>query len=157
MSAEDKPDSWYWEKTWSDFRRGTAKARLTWDGGEAVVQIFDAGVETTARAILKALPITIPVVHVAWSGDMVMSTRGYDIGVSEHEHHVRLVRPGDLAFDPKFGELTVTYGTAEAKLPSGDNTLVVFGQIVEGLEEFAAWGRARRFEGLGKLKLSALE
>lgn len=157
MTNQDKPDSWYWEKTWSDFRRGSTKARLTWEGGEAIVQIFDDGVETTANAILRALPITFPVVHVAWSGDMVMSTRGYDIGVTEHEHHVRLVRPGDVAFDPKFGELTVTYGTAEAKLPSGDNTLVVFGQILEGLEAFAAWGRARRFEGVGELTLTVLD
>jgi hypothetical protein len=148
-------DTWYWEKTWSEFRRGKTQARLLWDGGEARVLLFDEGTPETATAVIKALPVEIPVVHVAWSGDMVMSTRGYDIGVTEHEHHVRLVHPGDLAFDPKFGELTVTYGTAEARLPSGANTLVVFGQITQGLEAFAAWGRARRFEGLGTLKLVA--
>ena len=148
-------DNWYWQKTWSDFRRGSAKARLVWEGGKAEVSIFDDGTPETAKAVLAALPVEIPVVHVAWSGDMVISTRGYDIGVHEHEHHVRLIRPGDLSFDPKFGEFTVTYGTAEARLPSGANTLVVFGQIKDGLEAFAAWGRARRFEGLGTLQLVA--
>jgi hypothetical protein len=149
-------DSWYWEKTWSDFRLGKARARLTWDGGEADVVIYDEGTPSTANAVLAALPLEIPVVHVAWSGDMVMSTRGFEIGVHDHEHHVRLVRPGDLAFDPKFGEITVTYGTAEARLPSGPNTLVVFGQIDTGLKEFAAWGRTRRFDGMGTLMLRSL-
>ncbi|MCR4266649.1 DUF3830 family protein [Nitratireductor sp. ZSWI3] len=147
-------DTWYWEKTWSDFRRGTARAVLRWPGQEARVAIFDEGVPVTTAAILARLPIEIPVVHVAWSGDMVMSTRAFDIGVADQEHHVRLVRPGDLAFDPKFGEFTVTYGTAEARLPSGPNTLVVFGRIEDGLERFVAWARARRFEGLGTLTLA---
>ena len=147
-------DTWYWEKTWSDFRRGTAHAVLRWPGHEARVLVFDEGVPVTAGAVLRHLPFEIPLVHVAWSGDMVMSIRAFDIGVREQEHHVRLVRPGDLAFDPKFGEFTVTYGTAEARLPSGPNTLVVFGQIVEGLEDLAIWGRARRFEGLGTVTLS---
>ncbi len=146
-------ETWYWEKTWSDFRRGSKRASLIWHGGEAVVDISDEGAQKTFAAIQAVLPLQIPVVHVAWSGDMVMSTRSYDIGLNEQEHHVRLVRPGDLAFDPKFGEFTVTYGTAEARLPSGPNTLVVFGQIREGLDAFAAWGRARRFEGVGTIEL----
>jgi hypothetical protein len=87
---------------------------------------------------------------------MVMSTVAYDLPANEPENHVRLVRPGDLAWDPKFGELSVTYGTAEARLPSGPNTLVVYGQIVEGLDAFAAFGRARRFEGLGRITMSRL-
>jgi hypothetical protein len=73
-------------------------------------------------------------------------------GIREMENQVRLVRPGDLGWDPKFGELTVTYGTAECRLPSGTNTIVVYGQIIEGLDEFASWARARRFEGLGELR-----
>jgi hypothetical protein len=146
-------ETWYWEKTWSDFRRGSKRASLIWHGGEAVVDIYDEGAPKTFAAMQAVLPLQIPVVHVAWSGDMVMSTRSYDIGLNEQEHHVRLVRPGDLAFDPKFGEFTVTYGTAEARLPSGPNTLVVFGQIREGLDAFAAWGRARRFEGVGTIEL----
>ena len=153
MNNEDKLDSWFYEKAWGGFRHGAAKAKLQWHEGEAVVQIYDGGVEITANAILRVLPIETPVVHVAWSGEMLMGTRTFDIGVKEYEHHVRLVRPGDLAFDPKFGEITVTYGTAEAKLPSGDNTLVVFGQIIDGLDRFAAWARARRFEGVGELAL----
>jgi hypothetical protein len=147
----DKSDTWYWEKTWSDFRRGDKKLTLEWDGGMASVDLFNTGVPATAKALLAHLPVELPMVHVAWSGDMVMSARANPIGVTEHEHHVRLVRPGDLAYDPKFGEFTVTYGTAEARLPSGPNTLVVLGQITDGLEAFAAWGRARRFEGVGNL------
>tara|TARA_R110002020_G_scaffold184947_2_gene382335 strand:- start:50719 stop:51183 length:465 start_codon:yes stop_codon:yes gene_type:complete len=147
-------ETWYWEKTWSDFRRGDATATLVWPGGEAQVALFDEGVPKTVAAVLAALPLQIPVVHVAWSGDMLMSASPFDIGLKDQEHHVRLVRPGDLAFDPKFGEFTMTYGTAEARLPSGPNTLVVFGHITEGLEEFAIWCRARRFEGIGKVALS---
>ncbi len=147
----DKSENWYWEKTWSDFRRGSRNLVMEWDGGEAEIALFNEGVPRTTAALLEHLPIELPMVHVAWSGDMVMSARANPIGIEEHEHHVRLVRPGDLAYDPKFGEFTVTYGTAEARLPSGPNTLVVFGQIVKGLDTFAAWGRARRFEGVGTL------
>lgn len=145
--------TWYWERTWSDFRRGSLKASLVWPGGQAIVDLYDEGAPKTVAAVRAALPLKIPVVHVAWSGDMVMSATSFDIGLKEQEHHVRLVRPGDLAFDPKFGEFTVTYGTAEAKLPSGPNTLVVFGQISDGLSQFAAWARARRFEGIGSIDL----
>jgi hypothetical protein len=146
-------DVWYWERTWNDFRRGEVDVPLTWDGGAAVVRIFDQGVPVTANALLAKLPIEVPVVHVAWSGDMVMSTRQYDIGVRELENHVRLMRPGDVAFDARYGEITATYGTAEARLPSGPNTLTVFGTISRGLDSFAVWARARRFEGLGLLRL----
>lgn len=148
-------DSWYWEKTWSDFRRGTARMRLAWDGGHAEAVLYNDGVPETARHLADRLPLAVPMVHVAWSGDMLMSTRSYDIGTTVEENRVRLVRPGDLAWDPKFGELTVTYGTAEARLPSGPNTLVVYGAIVDGLDGFAAWARARRFEGQGELRFEA--
>jgi hypothetical protein len=93
-------------------------------------------------------------VHVAWSGDMVMGAEAVPLGVREAENATRLVRPGDLAFDPKYDEITVTYGTAEARLPSGPNTLTVFGSVSQGLEAFARWARARRFEGLGSVRFS---
>lgn len=147
-------DSWYFHKTWSDFRRGALRIRLDFGHEQAIALLYDEGVPRTVAAIHARLPIEVPVVHVAWSGEMLMSTRAYDIPAKEPENHVRLVRPGDLAWDPKFGELTITYGTAEAKLPSGPNTLVVYGQIVEGLDAFAAFGRARRFEGVGRVTLS---
>ena len=147
-------DSWYFHKTWSDFRRGSLRLRLGFGAEQAIALLYDEGVPRTVAAIAAHLPLEVPVVHVAWSGEMVMSTRAYDIPAKEPENQVRLVRPGDLAWDPKFGELTVTYGTAEAKLPSGPNTLVVYGQIVEGLEVFAAFGRARRFEGVGRITFS---
>lgn len=154
MSRES--DSWYFHKTWGDFRRGTLRIRLDFGDGQAIALLYDEGVPRTVAAISAHLPFEVPVVHVAWSGDMVMSTVAYDIPAKEPENHVRLVRPGDLAWDPKFGELTVTYGTAEARLPSGPNTLVVYGQIVEGLDAFAAFGRARRFEGLGRIRMAKL-
>jgi hypothetical protein len=146
-------DRWYWEKTWSDFRRGSTRICVAWPGGEAGAVLYDAGVPETVRHLVAHLPLAVPMVHVAWSGDMLMSTRAYDIGTRAEENRVRLVRPGDLAWDPKFGELTVTYGTAEARLPSGPNTLVVYGAVVEGLAALAAWARARRFEGQGELEL----
>ena len=59
-------------------------------------------------------------------------------------------------YDPKYNEITVTYGTAEARLPSGANTLTVFGSVGPGLDEFAQWGRARRFEGLGTIRFSRI-
>jgi len=154
MSKES--DSWYFHKTWSDFRRGKLRIGLDFGPEHAIGLLYDEGVPRTVAAICAHLPIKVPVVHVAWSGDMVMSTVAYDIPAKEPENQVRLVRPGDLAWDPKFGELTVTYGTAEARLPSGPNTLVVYGQIIEGLDAFAAFGRARRFEGLGYVIMSKL-
>jgi hypothetical protein len=84
---------------------------------------------------------------------MVMSARSYDLG-APRENAVRLPRPGDLTWDPDAGELAFAYGTAECRLPSGENTVVVFGSIVEGLEEFVEFCWRRRFEGVGTLALS---
>ncbi|WP_169546450.1 DUF3830 family protein [Sneathiella aquimaris] len=149
-------DDWYWEKTWSDFRRGNQKIRLKWDHGEAIANFYNEGVPKTAETIRTHFPFELPMVHVAWSGDMVMSAKPHPVGITNPEHHVRLVRPGDVAYDPKYGEFTVTYGTAEARLPSGPNTLVVFAQICEGLEDLAIWARGRRFEGVGSLHFELL-
>lgn len=138
------PESWYWQKTWSDFRRGSISIVMAWDGGEARIAIYDEGVPKTAQAFLARLPLVLPMVHVAWSGDMLMGAQSIPIGTKEAENLTRLVRPGDLAYDPKYDEITVTYGTAEARLPSGPNTLTVFGTVATGLDTFARWARARR-------------
>src|SRR5690554_1979922 len=111
-------ESWYWQRTWGDFRRGTRIVRLLWDNGTADIVLYDQGVPNTSTAFLERLPIELPVVHVAWSGDMVMGAAPVPLGVKEHENWTRLVRPGDLAFDAKYDEITITYGTAEARLPS---------------------------------------
>lgn len=150
-------DSWYWQQTWSDFRRGGTIMSLGWEGGRAEILIYDAGVPRTASAFLQRLPLKLPMVHVAWSGDMLMGARPAPLGIVEHENLTRLVRPGDLAYDPKYNEITVTYGAAEARLPSGPNCLTVFGNICSGLDEFARWARARRFEGVGILTFAAPE
>lgn len=79
----------------------------------------------------------------------------YDIDAKVPENEVRLVRPGDLTWDPKFGELAFTYGTAECRLPTGPNALVVYGSIESvGLESFANFARRRRFEGVGELRIT---
>ena len=64
----DTADSWYWERNWNDYRRGSTRVRVRWAGGEAEALIFDEGVPLTAQAFLGRLPIEVPVVHVAWSG-----------------------------------------------------------------------------------------
>ncbi len=150
-------DTWYWQKTWGDFRRGSKRIKLSWDGGEAMALVYDEGVPETAAAILKSLPLSIPVVHAAWSGDMLMSAKPFDIGAAKEENRTRLPRPGDLAWDPKYRELSFAYGTAEARLPSGTNILVIYANIVEGLDDFAQFCRARRFEGLGTIHMSLPE
>lgn len=149
-------ENWYWQKTWSDFRRGSRRLRMSWPGGTAEIAIYDEGVPQTTHAFLARLPLTLPMVHVAWSGDMLMGAKPVPIGCNVEENQTRLVRPGDVAFDPKYDEITVTYGTAEAKLPSGPNTLTVFGTVAQGLDEFAQWARARRFEGVGQVTFEAL-
>lgn len=149
-------ESWYWQKTWSDFRRGKRRIAMSWQGGRAEIVVYDEGVPNTAAAMLAKLPIELPMVHVAWSGDMLMGAHSVPIGYSRAENQTRLVRPGDVAFDPKYDEITVTYGTAEARLPSGPNTLTVFGSVVEGLEDFGRWARARRFEGVGVVTFSEI-
>jgi hypothetical protein len=39
-------------------------------------------------------------------------------------------------------------------LPSGENTVCVFGRVTEGLDELAAFARARRFDGVAELRFS---
>lgn len=146
-------EAWYWEQRWSSFRRGSEVIRIRWDGGSALGTLYNDGVPQTVAAVAARLPLTVPVVHVAWSGDMVMSADQYDLGVTVPENDVRLVRPGDLSWDPKFGELAFTYGTAECRLPSGPNTVTVYGHVHDRLEELARYCRARRFEGAGSLIL----
>jgi hypothetical protein len=142
----------YWNRHW-DFRSGAVPVVVEWDDGSAEAVLYEEGVPRTAAAVRDALPLEIPVVHAIWSGDFVMSTEAYDFGFTEAENATRLPRPGDLSWDPKFGELGFTYGTAECRMPSGTNTIVVFGQMVSGIEPFAAFGRARRFEGVGLVRM----
>jgi len=150
-------DAWWFQREWSDFRRGSARVRLSWPGGEAVAVLYDEGVPLTADGFAAALPLEVPLVHVAWSGEMTMGCETYAFGAEQPENAVRLVRPGDLTWDHKFGELCVVYGDADCRLPSGPNTVVVFGSVVAGLEGLAAFCRARRFEGVGTIRFEPLE
>jgi len=152
----DNADTWYFRRRWDGFRVGRATVRLAFGGQSARARLYDEGVPLICRWVLDNSPLTVPVVHVAWSGDMVMSAKPFGGGPVEAENAVRLPRPGDLTWDPKFGEICFAYGTAEARLPSGENQLVVFGQVEEGLDDLAAYCRARRFEGLGEIRLEAV-
>jgi len=149
-------ETWWWQQRWEGFRRGERRIALAWDGGRATAVLYDAGVPQTAAAVLAALPLEIPVVHVAWSGEMVMSALPHELG-APRENAVRLPHPGDLTWDPAAGELAFSYGTAECRLPSGENTVVVYGTILDGLPAFADFCRRRRFDGLGRLTLAALD
>jgi hypothetical protein len=82
-----------------------------------------------------------------------MSSVRYEFAVQGAENATRLPRPGDLSWDHNFGEMGFTYGTAECRMPSGPNTIVVYGQMVSGIDAFVRYGRARRFEGLGQVRL----
>ena len=146
--------TWWWERAWGDFRRGSEPLTLSWEGGRAHALLYDQGVPATVAAVRSHLPMVVPVVHVAWSGEMCMGTASYELGVTDLENQVRLVRPGDLTWDPKYGELGFVYGTAECRLPTGPNSVVVYGGIIDSLPTFAEFGRARRFEGVGKVTLS---
>lgn len=155
MTATPLGDSWWYQRHWGTFRTGTARAKIAWEGGDAQVLLYEQGVPRTVSGFLGVLPLEIPVVHVAWSGEMVMGLERYSFGPSEPENEVRLVQPGDLTWDPKFGEICFTYGTAECKLPSGPNCVVVFGGIDGGLQSFASFCRQRRMEGVGVLRVEA--
>jgi hypothetical protein len=144
----------YWERRWTGYRHGGERLALEWPGGRAEAAVYDEGVPRISRAVLAALPLEVPVMHVAWSGDMLMGVEPIDLGVPEAENDVRLPRPGDLGWDPKIGELTFTYGLAECHGPTGPNTIVIYGTIDAGLDEFAAFARARRYEGVGTLTLT---
>jgi hypothetical protein len=150
-------DSWWFQRHWSDFRRGGRRIAVDWGDGRAEAVLYDEGVPQTSAAIMAVLPLAVPLVHVAWSGEMCMGTTTIDIGVTEQENHVRLVRPGDLTFDPKYGELGFVYGDAECRLPSGPNTVVVYGAFADNLDAFGAWARRRRFDGVGELRLDAID
>ncbi|HWY17577.1 MAG TPA: DUF3830 family protein [Solirubrobacteraceae bacterium] len=153
-SSSPPSSSWWWQERWESIRRGETPIALSWEGGQATGVLFDVGAPRTAAAVFAALPLQVPVVHVAWSGEMVMSARTYELGV-ERENAVRLPRPGDLTWDPAAGELAFAYGTAECRLPSGENNVVVYGAIVEGLDAFAEFCRRRRFEGVGQLRIES--
>jgi len=105
------------------------------------------------EAVLHVLPLSVAVVHVAWSGDMLMSAGPHELPIRDFENEVRLVRPGDLAWDPRFRELGFVYGTAECYLPSIPKTLVVYGAIQQGLDDFASFALARRFQGMAGLSM----
>lgn len=151
--ANTHSESWWYQQRWGGFRTGSTRVRISWDSGYATAMLYDAGVACTVHGFVQVLPLSVPVVHVAWSGEMVMGTETYDFGPRHAENEVRLVQPGDVTWDPKFGELCFTYGTAECKLPSGPNTVVVFGAIEAGLDAFAHFCRRRRFEGMGLLRV----
>ena len=155
MNADSS--SWWWQERWESIRRGDTRIALSWEGdsGSASGVLFDQGAPRTAAAVLAALPLTVPVVHVAWSGEMVMSAQTYELGV-ERENAVRLPHPGDLTWDPAAGELAFAYGAAECRLPSGENNVVVYGAVTERLEDFAEFCRARRFEGVGELRIESV-
>ena len=145
-------ESWWWTDHWERSRQGAVPIVVAFDDGEARGLLFDRGTPKTVLAFRQQLPLTLPIVHVAWSGDMVMGATQIDLGISEQEDATRLPRPGDLGYDPKFGELTLTYGTAECRLPSGPNTVAVIGQFTEDLAALADYCRRRRFEGIGELR-----
>ncbi len=148
----------YWERRWTGYRQGTARIALEWDGGRAEALVYDEGAPNISRAFLDALPLEIPIFHVAWSGDMIMSTDEVPgIDVLEAENDVRLPWPGDIGWDPKVREITVTYNLAECKGPIGANTIVIFGQVDVGLAEFATFARRRRYEGVATLRFSPIE
>jgi hypothetical protein len=151
------PDTWWFQKHWSDFRHGDATVAVIWPGGSAQARVFTVGVPETATGFLAALPLAVDVVHVAWSGEMVMGTETHGFGPRHAENEVRLVRPGDLTWDSKYGEIGVVYGTAECKLPSGPNTVTVFGSVVENADGLAGFCRARRFEGVGRLRFEVAQ
>lgn len=154
-SGQAGADDWWFQRSWNGFRRGTARARLSWAEGSADVTVYDEGAPETAAAFLAALPIEMPFVHAAWSGEMIMGTRTLQFAPRGPENSTRLVRPGDLTWDPKYGELCVTYGDAECRLPSGTNTVVVFGQVSRNLDGIAAFCRRRRFDGAASLRLES--
>jgi hypothetical protein len=145
-------ESWWWTEQWERSRQGAHPIVVEFDEGEARGLLYDRGTPKTVAAFREKLPLTIAIVHVAWSGDMVMGAARIDLGLSEQEDATRLPRPGDLGYDPKFRELTLTYGTAECRLPSGPNTISVFGQFSEQLSALADYCRRRRFQGIGELR-----
>ncbi|ORA39242.1 DUF3830 family protein [Mycobacterium aquaticum] len=145
---------WWWTRRWEDWRGAAGTpVILQWDGGQARAYLFDEHTPKTVAAFLAALPLTVPVVHAAWSGDMMMSAADVAVHQSVPENHIRLPRIGDLGWDPEYGELTITYGTAECRLPSGENTITVFGSVSENLGELANLGRSTRFNGVTTIRI----
>lgn len=135
------------------FRDGNQSLRLSWADGSAHGVIYNVGVPATSEAVLRLLPLTLSLIHAAWSGDMLMSARPIPLTATKWENRVRLVRPGDLTWDPNLREIAIAYGTAEARIPAGPHSLVVFGSLTGGLEELHAFGKSRRFKGLGEATL----
>ena len=87
---------------------------------------------------------------------MLFTAEPIDLGITVAENRVKNMLPGDIAIDPAISEITFTYGVAECHMPTGPHSIVVCGQIDKGLDDFAAFAVARRYEGIGDLHLQAI-
>jgi hypothetical protein len=101
------------------------------------VALLEEAAPRVCEAFWQALPVESFVLHARWSGDMVFLVDQVQLGVKELENPLRFVRPGDVCYCPQFDELSICYGVADARLPTGSHVLSVFGRITDGLDQFA--------------------
>ena len=136
---------------------GKSEFGLRFAAEQAIARLYDKGVPETYRQILSHLPLTVPVVHVAWSGDMLDERVAFPNRTARSLRTRFACRAQAISHGTRSSaRFALPYGTAEARLPSGENQLVVFGQVEDGLEQLAVFCRARRFEGIGEIHIEAL-
>ncbi|OGA45101.1 MAG: hypothetical protein A3F74_06875 [Betaproteobacteria bacterium RIFCSPLOWO2_12_FULL_62_58] len=90
-----------------------------------------------SEAFLRALPLSSHAIHARWSGDMILLIDPIPLQVEQLENARRFVTPGDVCYCPRFNELSICYGVADARMPTGSHVLSVFGRITSGFDEFA--------------------
>lgn len=139
---------WWFGHKWSSARSGDTPIEVSWDGGSACGVLYTDSSPLTTSAFRARFPLRIDMVHAAWSGEMVMSTTTCELDVDVEENSTRLVRPGDITWDAKVGEVCLVYGDAECRLPSGPNTVVVIGSLTTNPDSLAELCQSIRFTGV---------
>ncbi|MBI4189855.1 MAG: DUF3830 family protein [Betaproteobacteria bacterium] len=133
-----------WNRFYERMVRGSKPApdarRFTMEisGVSVTVALLDKAAPKVCEAFWRALPLESFAIHARWSGDMIFMVDPVPLGVKDLENARRFVRPGDICYCPDFDEISICYGVADARLPSGSHVLSVFGCITDGLDEFAA-------------------
>jgi len=121
--------------------KASANARqlnLDLAGVKVTISLLEEAAPRTASAFLDALPVSGHAIHARWSGDMILMIDPISLPIDIHENARRFVSPGDVCYCPRAKELSICYGVADARMPTGAHVLTVFGRITSGFDEFAA-------------------
>jgi hypothetical protein len=97
------------------------RIELSLDGATATAALQEDDAPKSAQKVWDALPIEATLRHLRWGG-----AAGYILAASLRdpsfplEKRVSLYVPGTLNFQPEYGEITISYGPAQARDATGN-------------------------------------